>query len=205
MNNFDEKYVWSLAADLRTLRRCTQSKFPNVEAIEATAHASGLDFLSCLQAVSTQGVRHWELLTLMLSLHCRYLVNPNPDFLKPENKDKPRFTPEAASMLKRSHPKAGLHELIRLATSEYDCSSTEPVVAIGFRDQLFQVLGPYAVHITAGPVTADMFPVTPLFKAQLEYCFAYECLFPSVDARLSKYSQATAAEFSSFSTRMQPK
>lgn len=190
----DEKYVKALTADLGALRRCTQTKFPAVES--PLPALTGLDFLSCLEAVNTQGVRHWELLTLMLSLHCRYLV-ANP--LEQTADQRQRFTSELGAALKRAYPNAGLHELIRLATSEYDCSPTEPLVAIGFCDRLFQVLGPYAVHITAGPVTFDqtnrLFPVTPLFKKQLEYCFAYECLFPSSNKRVAKYRQATAAEF----------
>ena len=116
---------------------------------------------------------------------------------------KPRLTPVMASELKRSQPTASLQQLIQLAVTQYDCSPEEPVYGIGFRDKLFNVLGPYCVHITDGPVHPEhivagrhrVFPINPLFREQLAYCLAYEYLYPSLDPVLAKYSKATLREF----------
>jgi hypothetical protein len=227
-------YCLALAADLAMLSQCTKTKTPPLDIVDRRAPMADLaplqmDLLSCLQAVSTQGLRHWELLTLMLSLHCRHLCNNLGNNLVNNlgsdlgsdlgsggvvviNVGKPRFTPELAFILKKNHPEAGLHHLVRLACSDYDCNPEEPILGIGFRDQLFNVLGPYAVHLTSvveEVVVVDgmyrVFPIndsTPetaklssLFKQQLAYCLAYEYLFPSSNPRMAKYSKATAEQF----------
>lgn len=235
-------YCLALAADLAMLSQCIKTKTPPLDIVDRRAPMADLahlhiDLLSCLQAVSTQGLRHWELLTLMLSLHCRHLGNNLGSDLGNNlgnnlvnnlgsdlgsdlgsggvvviNVGKPRFTPELAFILKKNHPEAGLHHLVRLACSDYDCNPEEPILGIGFRDQLFNVLGPYAVHLTSvveEVVVVDgmyrVFPIndsTPetaklssLFKQQLAYCLAYEYLFPSSNPRMAKYSKATAEQF----------
>ena len=214
-------YCLALAADLAMLSQCTKTKTPRLDIVDRKAPMAHLahlemDLLSCLQAVSTQGLRHWELLTLMLSLHCRHLssdLGSDPSSGGVINEvGKERFTPELAFTLKKNHPEAGLPHLIRLACSEYDCSPETPILGIGFRDQLFNVLGPYAVHLTSVVeeiVIVDgmyrVFPIndsTPetawlstLFKQQLAYCLAYEYLFPSSNPRMAKYSKATAEQF----------
>lgn len=198
-----EDVAKSASRDNESASRDNETSHVFVQLFDA---AQSCDLVSCFQAVAAQPPRLCELFTLLLSAFCpEGVLDAESGLFVPSTPDgtstipKLDFTPELASELKRQHPTAGVMELVRLAVQKYNCMPGFDIKAVTYSDVFFRVMGPYVAVMsrrnrfeedrTYRLDTGNRFQyMTVVIQRHVEYCFAYECLFPSSTPKMSKYS-----------------